>query len=103
MVGMTTAMVSMNAVVSHCTVRALMPRSTIRWGSATLMIVSFKIITKVATSRVTMIVRSRALILVPVVVGRSVVDVKVASFGNMVVKTVRGGRTHRAAGRSLTL
>ena len=58
-VGMTTAMVNMNAVVSHCTVRALMPRSTIRWGSATLMIVSFKIITKVAISKVMMMLRSR--------------------------------------------
>jgi hypothetical protein len=59
-VGMTTAMVSMNAVVSHCTVRAEISRSTINRGSATLMIVSFKITTNAATSRIAMTWRSRA-------------------------------------------
>ena len=58
-IGMTTAMVSMNAVVSHCTVRALISRSTIRRGSATLMIVSLRITTNVATSNMPMICRSR--------------------------------------------
>ena len=53
-------MVSMNAVVSHCTVRAETPRSTINRGSATLMIVSFKITTKAATRRIAMTWRSRA-------------------------------------------
>ena len=59
-VGMTTAMVSMNAVVSHCPVRALTPRSTINRGSATPMIVSFRITTNAATSRVPMIRRDCA-------------------------------------------
>ena len=59
-VGMTTAIVSMKAVVSHCTVRAEIPRSTINRGSATLMIVSFKITTKAVTSRIAMTWRSRA-------------------------------------------
>ena len=58
-IGMTTAMVSMNAVVSHCTVRALISRSTIKRGSATLMIVSLRITTNVATSNMPMICRSR--------------------------------------------
>jgi hypothetical protein len=57
---MTTAMVSMNAVVSHCTVRAEISRSTISRGSATLMIVSLRITTNAATSRIAMTWRSRA-------------------------------------------
>ena len=70
-VGITTAMVSMNAVVSHCPVRALTSRSAISRGSATPMIVSFRITTKAATSRVPMMVRSRALI--PVSRGRGAI------------------------------
>src|SRR5688572_19907602 len=49
---MTTAMVSMNAVVIHWAVAAPTPNSTIRLGRATLMIVSLRITTKAApTSR----------------------------------------------------
>ena len=44
-VGMTTAMVSRNPVATHWAVRALIPRSSISTGSATDMIVSFKITT----------------------------------------------------------
>ena len=58
-VGMTTAMVSMKAVVSHCTVPAVRSRSTISTGSATPMIVSLRMTTKVATSSVAMTLRSR--------------------------------------------
>src|SRR5687767_9250176 len=43
---MTTAIVSKKPLVSHCTVVAGTPRSTISRGSATLMIVSLRIITK---------------------------------------------------------
>ena len=56
-VGMTTAIVSMNAVVSHCPVRAATQRSAISRGRATPMIVSFRMTTKAATSRVPMIRR----------------------------------------------
>ena len=58
-VGMTTAMVSMKAVVSHWTVLAVRSRSTISTGSATPMIVSLRMTTKVATSSVAMTLRSR--------------------------------------------
>lgn len=51
---MTTAMVSMNPVVNHCAVVAVMERSVIRRGSATLMIVSLRIITKEDTTRMPM-------------------------------------------------
>ena len=44
-------MVSRNPLVNHCAVGALMSRSTISVGSATLRIVSLRITTKVATSR----------------------------------------------------
>src|SRR5690606_19455318 len=43
--GMTTAITSMNAEVSHCPVETGMPRSRLSTGSATLMIVSFRITT----------------------------------------------------------
>ena len=55
-VGMTTAMVSIKPVESHCTVGASTPRSTISRCRATFMMVSFRITTKVATSRVAMMV-----------------------------------------------
>ncbi|MNY04309.1 hypothetical protein D3C86_1369770 [compost metagenome] len=57
---MTTAMVSMNAVVSHCAVLAVIPRSCIRWGIATPMIVSLRMTTKVETSSSAMTRRFRA-------------------------------------------
>lgn len=55
-VGMTTAMVSIKPVDSHCTVGASTPRSTMSRWRATFMMVSLRITTKVATSRVTMMV-----------------------------------------------
>jgi hypothetical protein len=48
--GITTAMVSMKPVVSHCAVAVVMSRSAMRLGSATLMIVSLRITTKAATT-----------------------------------------------------
>ncbi len=56
---MTTAMVSMKAVVSHWTVLAVRSRSTISTGRATPMMVSLRMTTKVATSSVAMTLRSR--------------------------------------------
>ena len=47
--GMTTDMVSRNAVVSHCTASALTLRSCMSRGMATAMSVSLRITTKVAT------------------------------------------------------
>ena len=55
-VGITTAMVSIKPVDSHCTVGAVDPRSTISRCRATFMMVSFRITTKVATSSVAMTV-----------------------------------------------
>lgn len=49
-IGMTTAIVSMNAVESHCAARASMWRSSISFGMATVMIVSLRITTNVAAS-----------------------------------------------------
>ena len=49
--GMTTAMVSMNAVVSHCACEMVMPRSVTRWGIATPMIVSLRMTTNEAARR----------------------------------------------------
>ncbi len=49
-IGMTTAIVSMNAVESHCAASASMWRSSMSFGRATLMIVSLRITTKVAAS-----------------------------------------------------
>ena len=43
-------MVSMNAEVNHCAALALISRSTMRWGMATLMMVSLRITTKAETS-----------------------------------------------------
>jgi hypothetical protein len=48
--GMTTAMVKRNAVVSHWATLAATPRSAIRCGMATLMMVSLRNTTKVETS-----------------------------------------------------
>jgi hypothetical protein len=45
---MTTAIVSMKAVVSHCAATAVMPRSSIRCGIATPIVVSLRIATKAA-------------------------------------------------------
>src|SRR5699024_3247217 len=49
-VGITTAMVSINAVVSHCACTAVMPRSSMRCGIATPIVVSFNIATNAAPS-----------------------------------------------------
>lgn len=51
---MTTAMVSRNAVVSHCTSVAGALKASISGGRATLMAVSLSITTKVETSSVLM-------------------------------------------------
>ena len=58
--GMTTAMVSRKAVVSHWAALAVTPRSVISRGSATDMIVSLRIIVKVDTSRSAITTRLRA-------------------------------------------
>ena len=50
MTGMTTAMVSMKAVVSHCAVAAPTENSSISSGSATDMIVSLRMTTKAAAT-----------------------------------------------------
>ena len=47
-IGMTTAIVSMNAVESHCAALASTSKSAIRRGMALIMIVSLRITTKVA-------------------------------------------------------
>ena len=47
-IGITTAMVSMNAVDSHCAALALTAKSTISRGIALIMMVSLRITTKVA-------------------------------------------------------
>ena len=57
--GMTIAIVSMNDVDSHWAARASMPRSTCSVLIATLMIVSFRMTTKVATSSTQSTPRSR--------------------------------------------
>jgi hypothetical protein len=58
--GITTAIVSRNAVASHCPVVGWMRRSSIRRGSATFMIVSLRITTNADTSRMVMTSLSRA-------------------------------------------
>ena len=58
--GMTTAIVSMKAVDSHWARPAVTCRSVIRRGRATFMIVSLRMTTKVAMSKIRMTARSRA-------------------------------------------
>lgn len=60
MIGMTTAIVSRNPLVSHCAVAGVTRRSAIRAGSATLMIVSFRIITNAEPTSSPMISRAPA-------------------------------------------
>ena len=55
--GMTIAIVSMNAVVSHCAARSVTPKSPMMLASATFIVVSLRITTKAATSRMMMIER----------------------------------------------
>ena len=55
--GMTTAIVSMNAVVSHCAARSVTPKSDMIRASATFIVVSLRITTNAATSRMAMIDR----------------------------------------------
>ena len=50
MVGMTIAIVSMNALVSHWPSSGGMPRSAFRWGIAMPIVVSLRIATNAATS-----------------------------------------------------
>src|SRR5699024_296275 len=57
--GITTAMVSMKPVVSHCAVSSLRSRSAMIGGSATDRIVSFRITTKALTSSSVITLRSR--------------------------------------------
>lgn len=59
-IGITTAMVRRNAVVSHCAALAVTPRSTISRGIATAMTVSFRIMTKVDINKSAITSRSRA-------------------------------------------
>ena len=51
-VGITTAMVSMKPVVSHCAVAAVTPKLSMMTGSATDSVVSFSSITVAASTRV---------------------------------------------------
>ena len=64
-IGMTTAIVSRNAVVSHCAALAVTPRLAMRRGIATPMIVSFRITTNDETSSRLMTRRLRAACSVP--------------------------------------
>src|SRR3954451_19331638 len=57
---MTTPIVSRNPLVSHCTVVAETSRSPVRCGSATLRMVSLRIITNAETTSVMMITIGRA-------------------------------------------
>src|SRR5690625_2197048 len=57
---MTTAIVNMKTVASHCPVAAVSPRSVMITGIATLMIVSLRITTKEETSSSVMTSRVRA-------------------------------------------
>ena len=59
--GITTAIVSMNAVVSHCAALAVMFRSAMRRGRATPMIVSFRMTMNAETNRIVMTSRLRLL------------------------------------------
>ena len=63
--GMITAIVSMNAVVSHCAATAVIPKSSIRWGIATPIVVSLRIATNAAASRSQMTRDSSRVIVVP--------------------------------------
>ena len=56
---MTTDIVSRNPAVSHCPTLAETCRSAISTGSATLMIVSFRMTTNADTSSTVMTVRAR--------------------------------------------
>ena len=56
--GMMTAIVSMNAVVSHCAARSVTWKSAMILVSATFIVVSLRITTKAAMSRIVMIDRS---------------------------------------------
>ncbi len=58
--GITTAMVRRNAVVSHCAALAVTPRSVISGWIATLMMVSLRNTTKVETSSSAITSRLRA-------------------------------------------
>ena len=58
-IGMTTAMVSMNPVVSHCAVVSDRSRSSMIGGSATDRMVSLRITTNALIRRSTMTLRSR--------------------------------------------
>ena len=53
-IGITTAIVSMKLVVSHCATSAEIPKSTISTGSATASVVSLRITTNAAATRIPM-------------------------------------------------
>ena len=61
--GITTAIVSMNAVVSHCAVRSVTEKSSMMALSATFMVVSLRMTTKAATMRIPMTPRGRAVVM----------------------------------------
>src|SRR5699024_1993550 len=52
---MTTAIVTRNPLISHCTVVAVTSMATAKWGSAIETIVSFRIITNAVTTMTPMI------------------------------------------------
>ena len=104
--GMTTAMVSMNAVDSHCALRADTSSSTMSRGIALTMIVSLRITTNVASTsqRSTAYgdsTRSAFWPVAGVVASGTGAPSKVSQVVVMPVKTGTGGRTHRTTRRFL--
>jgi hypothetical protein len=85
-IGMMTAIVSMNAVVSHCAATAVMPRSPIRWGIATPIVVSLRIATNAAASSSQMMRLSSGRRTGPVDAGTRVLPVS----GRISVAAMRG-------------
>ncbi|MGY2875739.1 hypothetical protein ACVW00_002929 [Marmoricola sp. URHA0025 HA25] len=83
--GMTTAIVSRNAVVSHWDARSVTPNSTWSRGSALTMIVSLRITMKVAATSQRSTAMSPVLVLAPAVGAAESCDMR-GSFA------VRGGR-----------
>jgi hypothetical protein len=75
-IGITTAIVSMKAVVSHCAATAVMPRSVMRCGIATPIVVSLRIATKAAPRRSQMMRLSARLSTAPAGAGTRTLSVR---------------------------
>src|SRR5690606_29199808 len=96
-IGMTTAMVSMKAEVSHWAAPAVISRSFIRCGMATLMMVSLRITTNADTSKSAITKRLRAEVSLSLNV-ESGADALFISVGDMVItlwvwRSDQGGRS----------